>query len=166
MFTIVCNGITTHIKCDITPFAMPIHCVAHRVDLAMKLTPSTQLIVDNIEEFLIGVNFYFFQYNNRALELERLDSLLDVKDLKIFQNVKTRWFSMLSLMKRMLVSPQLCIYGHIKMHVMLLMPTSLHCLMFGCYLASIVLCFCLNCCMGLSKWFKLETFMLWILLKL
>ncbi len=48
-------------------------------------------MVDNIEKLLIGVNFYFFQSNKRAFELERLDSLLDVKGLKIFQNVKTWW---------------------------------------------------------------------------
>ncbi len=60
-------------------------------------------MVDNIEKLLIGVNFYFFQSNKRVLELERLDSLLDVKGLKIFQNVKTWWFSMLFLMKRVLV---------------------------------------------------------------
>jgi hypothetical protein len=59
--------------------------------------------MDNIEELLIGVIFYFFQFNKRALELERLDSLLDVNDLKIFQNVKTQWFSTFSLMKRVLV---------------------------------------------------------------
>jgi hypothetical protein len=60
-------------------------------------------VVDNIEKLLIKVNFYFFQFNKRALELERLDSLLDVKGLKIFQNVETWWFSTLSLMKRVLV---------------------------------------------------------------
>jgi hypothetical protein len=60
-------------------------------------------MVDNIEKLLIGVNFYFFQSNKKALELEKLDSLFDVKGLKIFQNVKTWWFSTLFLMKNVLV---------------------------------------------------------------
>jgi hypothetical protein len=38
--------------------------------------------------------------------------------------------------------------------------------MFKFYLVSIASCFCLNYCMGLSKWFKLKTFMLCIFLKL
>jgi hypothetical protein len=41
VFTIVCNGITTHIKCDIGPLVIPIHCVVHRVDLVVKLILST-----------------------------------------------------------------------------------------------------------------------------
>ncbi len=57
-------------------------------NLAMK-TLSTQLLVDNIEKLLIGIYFYFFQFNKKALELERLVALLDVKGLKILQGVMT-----------------------------------------------------------------------------
>jgi hypothetical protein len=47
MFINVCNGITTQIKHDVVPFSVPIHCVAHKIDLVVK-TLSTQLLVDNI----------------------------------------------------------------------------------------------------------------------
>jgi hypothetical protein len=70
------------------PFFVPIHYVAQMTYLAVK-TLSTQLLVDNIEKLLIGIYFYFFQSSKKALELERLAALLDVKGLKILQDVMT-----------------------------------------------------------------------------
>jgi hypothetical protein len=41
VFTIVYNGITIHIKCNVDPLVIPIHCVAHKVNLVVKLILST-----------------------------------------------------------------------------------------------------------------------------
>jgi hypothetical protein len=59
----------------------------------------TQSFIDSIEKLLVRVYFYFSQSGKRALELERLVVLSNVKGLKIHHNVKMQWLSMLSFAK-------------------------------------------------------------------
>jgi hypothetical protein len=80
---------------------MPIHCVAHNIDMVMK-TLSTKSLVDKIEKLLAKVYSYFFQSNKKVIDLERFIALLDVKGLKIFQVVKTSQLSMFSPTKKAL----------------------------------------------------------------
>jgi hypothetical protein len=63
----------------------------------------TQSFIDCIEKLFAKVYSYFSQFGKKTLELERLVVLLDVKGLKIHQNVKTQWLSMFFLAKRILV---------------------------------------------------------------
>jgi hypothetical protein len=58
MFIGVCNGIATQIKCNMVPFFVPIHCVAHKTNLVVK-TLSTQSLVDNIEKLFVRVYSFF-----------------------------------------------------------------------------------------------------------
>jgi hypothetical protein len=54
----------------------------------------TQSFINSIEKLLAKVYFYFYQCSKRALELERLVALSNVKGMKIHQNVKMWWLSM------------------------------------------------------------------------
>jgi hypothetical protein len=59
---------------------MLVQCVAHRIDLDM--------IFDKIWKLLIGVYFlFFFEASKKALDPKRFAILLDVKALKIFENM-------------------------------------------------------------------------------
>ena len=60
-------------------------------------------MVARIETLLIVLYKYFNKSPKRHLELQKLAELLESKDRKILQNVKTMWISMLSPLKRVLL---------------------------------------------------------------
>ena len=59
-------------------------------------------MVARIETLLAALHKYFSKSPKRHLELQKLVELLESKGKKILQNVKTRWISMLSPLKRVL----------------------------------------------------------------
>jgi hypothetical protein len=59
-------------------------------------------MVARIETLLVSLYKYFSMFSKRHLELQKLVKLLESKGSKFLQNVKTRWISMLRLLKRIL----------------------------------------------------------------
>jgi hypothetical protein len=80
-----------------TPHCQGMHYVAHRTYLAIEVLSELSMI-STIEKLYS----YFSKSPKRHLELEKLSELLHLKSRKILNNVKTRWISMLSPLKRVL----------------------------------------------------------------
>ena len=59
-------------------------------------------MVARIETLLVVLHKYFCKFPKRHLDFQKLVELLESKGRKFLQNVKTRWISMLSPLKRVL----------------------------------------------------------------
>jgi hypothetical protein len=77
------------------------HCVTHRSNIAVQCLSDLE-VVTRIETLLAALYKYFSKFSKHHLKLKNLVELFEFKDRKILQNVKTRWISMLSLLKRVL----------------------------------------------------------------
>jgi hypothetical protein len=95
------NGVTVQIQGMHAPHCQSMHCVAHRTDLAVEVLLELSMI-SAIKKLLRKLHSYFSKSPKRHLELEKLSELLQSKGRKILNNVKTRWISMLSPLKRVL----------------------------------------------------------------
>jgi hypothetical protein len=78
------------------------HYVAHRNNLAVQCLSDLEMVA-RIETLLAALHKYFSKSPKHHLELQKLVELLESKGRKILQNIKTRWISMLSPLKRVLV---------------------------------------------------------------
>jgi hypothetical protein len=65
-------------------------------------TFSSLLLVIHFKHLLQNLHNYFAHSPKRHLKFTKLVEILEMKENKIFQNVKTRWISMLSLAKRVI----------------------------------------------------------------
>jgi hypothetical protein len=81
------------------PHCQGMHCVAHRTDLDVEVLSELNMI-STIEKLLKKLHSYFSKSPKQHVELEKLSELLHLKGRKILNNVKTRWISMLSPLKR------------------------------------------------------------------
>jgi hypothetical protein len=95
------NGVTNRLQVSHAPHMQGMHCVAHRSNLAVQCLSDLEM-VSRIETLLSALHRYFSKSPKRHLELQKLAGLLETKGKKILQNVKTRWISMLSPLKRVL----------------------------------------------------------------
>jgi hypothetical protein len=95
------NGVTNRLQVSHVPHIQGMHCMAHRSNLAVQCLLDLEM-VSRIEILLAALHMYFSKSPKRHLELQKLVELLETKDRKILQNVKTRWISMLSPLKRVL----------------------------------------------------------------
>jgi hypothetical protein len=95
------NGVTVQIQGMHAPYCQGMHCVAHRIDLVVEVLSELSMI-SSIEKLLKKLHSYFSKSPKRHLELEKLAELLHLKGRKILNNIKTRWISMLSPLKRVL----------------------------------------------------------------
>ena len=95
------NGVTTKLQVSHAPHMQGMHCVAHRSNLAVQCLSDLEMVA-RIENLLAALHRYFSKSPKRHLELQKLAELLDSKGKKILQNIKTRWISMLSPLKRVL----------------------------------------------------------------
>jgi hypothetical protein len=77
------------------------HCVAHCTNLAVEVLSEFEM-VSAIEKLLKKLFSYFSKSPKRHLELEKLSELLQSKGGNFLNNVKTRWISMLSPLRRVL----------------------------------------------------------------
>jgi hypothetical protein len=73
--------------------------MAHHINLAMH-TFFNQPLVIKLESLLQTTHTYYYSSPKRHLEHGNLAMLLETKVLKLLHNVKAKWISMLSLMKR------------------------------------------------------------------
>ena len=95
------NGVTNKLQVSHAPHMQGMHCVAHRSNLAVQCLSDLEMVA-RIETLLAALHKYFSKSPKRHLELQKLAELLESKGRKILQNVKTRWISMLSPLKRVL----------------------------------------------------------------
>jgi hypothetical protein len=77
------------------------HYVVHRNNLSVQCLSDLEMVA-RIEALLAALHKYFNQFPIRHLKLQKLAELLESKCINFFQNVKTRWISMLSSLKRVL----------------------------------------------------------------
>jgi hypothetical protein len=56
-------------------------------------------MVSKLEDLLQSLYGYFFNSPKQHLEFQKLVEIVEIKGLKVFQNVKTRWINMLTLLK-------------------------------------------------------------------
>jgi hypothetical protein len=87
-------GVVRQLQDDHAPFVQGIHCLAHRVNLAMKVLSKLH-IMSCVESMLTVMHAYFAHSPKRHVEFERLAAMMNKKGQKILLNVKTRWISML-----------------------------------------------------------------------
>jgi hypothetical protein len=95
------TGVTQQIQSKYTPFALGVHCMAHRCNLAFK-TLSQLDIMNHIEGLLKSSHAYFKHSPKRHLEFVKLAELMETKGLKLLKNVKTRWVSLIEPLRRIL----------------------------------------------------------------
>jgi hypothetical protein len=75
--------------------------MAHRTNLAVE--PLSNLpVVNKIESLCKNIHSYFSHSPKRHLEFTKLAEIVETKGLKILNNVKTRWISLLEPLKRVL----------------------------------------------------------------
>jgi hypothetical protein len=82
------TGVTQQIQSKYAPFALGVHCMAHRCNLAFK-TLSQLDIMNRIEGLLKSSHAYFKHSPKRHLEFVKLAELMETKGLKLLKNVKT-----------------------------------------------------------------------------
>ena len=95
------NGVTNKLHVSHAPHMQDMHCVAYQTNLAMSYLSDLEMVA-RIETLLIILYKYFSKSPKRHLELQKLAELLESKGRKILRNVKTRWISILSPLKRVL----------------------------------------------------------------
>ena len=94
-------GVTQQIQSKYVPFALGVHCMAHRCNLAFK-TLSQLDIMSRIEGLLKSSHAYFKHSPKRHLEFVKLVELMETKGLKLLKNVKIRWVSLIEPLRRIL----------------------------------------------------------------
>jgi hypothetical protein len=75
--------------------------MAHQKNLAVQILSSLPLMIC-LEHLLQTLDNCFAHSQKKHLKFTKLIEMLETKGDKILQNVKTRWFSMLSLAKRLM----------------------------------------------------------------
>ena len=95
------TGVTHQIQSKYAPFALGVHCMAHRCNLAFK-TLSQLDIMSRIEGLLQSSHVYFKHSPKRHLEFVKLADVMETKGLKLLKNVKTRWVSLIEPLRRII----------------------------------------------------------------
>ena len=94
-------GVTHQIQSKYALFALDVHCMAHRCNLAF--TTLSQLdIMSRIEGLLKSFHAYFKHSLKRHLEFVKLADVMETKGLKLLKNVKTRWVSLIEPLTRII----------------------------------------------------------------
>jgi hypothetical protein len=95
------NGVTVQLQKSTAPYIFGVHCMAHRTNLAIE--PLSNLpLVNKIESLCKSMHSYFLHSPKRHLEFTKLAEIVETEGLKIVNNVKTRWISLLEPLKRVL----------------------------------------------------------------
>jgi hypothetical protein len=95
------TGVTHQIQSKYAPFALGVHCMAHRCNLAFK-TLSQLDVMSRIEGLLKSSHAYFKHSPKRHLEFVKLADLMETKGLKLLKHVKTRWVSLIEPLRRII----------------------------------------------------------------
>jgi hypothetical protein len=89
-----------------------VHCVSHRTNLVVKELSNLSIIA-KIKNLLQTLYTYFARSPKRHMESTKLAAIMETKGLKIIHNIKTRWFSMVSPLKRVMSEYRILVQ---KMH--------------------------------------------------
>ena len=103
------NGVTVQIQQNYAPFAVGMHCVAHRCNLTFKALSKHGVFVA-IEKVLAAAHTYFSKSPKRYLEFKKLAELTETKGLKMLKSVETRWVSLIEPMRRLLAEYRTLMY--------------------------------------------------------
>ena len=95
------TGVTTQIHEKWIAFSVGVHYTSHRCNLAMETLFNFSMIA-RIESLLNKLHSYFCRSTSQHSKLQKLASIMETKDLKMLQNVTTRWISMRSPIHRVL----------------------------------------------------------------
>ena len=83
------------------PYMFGVHCMAHITNLIIE--PLSNLpLVSKIESLCKSMHSYFLHLPKWHLEFTKLTEIVETKGLKIMNNVKTRWISLLEPLKYVL----------------------------------------------------------------
>jgi len=93
------NGLVQRVRQDVAPFAQPMHCMAHRVDLAAGVLDNHSL-VSLISELVTGVNAYYCRSSMRSEQLQAVQAELALKLHAMLRDILTRWISHYAPMQR------------------------------------------------------------------
>jgi hypothetical protein len=83
------TGVTIQIKQNYAPHATGIHCLAHKLNLAVK-TLSQLAVFHEVEELMRISHAYFSHSPKNFQEYKSFASTIDTKGLKVLKNVTTR----------------------------------------------------------------------------
>ena len=103
------KGVTVQIQQNYAPFAMGMHCVAHRCNLAFKAL-SKHGVFTVIEKTLAAAHAYFSKSPKRYIEFTKLAELTETKGLKMLKSVETRWVSLIEPLRRLLAEYRTLMY--------------------------------------------------------
>jgi hypothetical protein len=95
------NGVTVQIRNNFALHATGIHCLAHKINLAVK-TLSQLAVFHEVEELMRVSHAYFSHSPKKYQEYKSFASTIDTKGLKVLKNVTTRWLSLLAPMKQIM----------------------------------------------------------------
>jgi hypothetical protein len=70
--------------------SLRVHCMAYRMNLFIK-TLSLNPLMNNTKGLLVSLHTYFSGELERCIELIKLASIMETKDLKMLKCAKTRW---------------------------------------------------------------------------
>ncbi len=96
-------GVTKHIHNDYELESIRMHYMAHWVNMVVQTLLIFPLVKNIENSFIQTLHVYFAHSPKRHLEFAKLVEIMETKGNKILHNVKTKWISMLSLAKRMMV---------------------------------------------------------------
>jgi hypothetical protein len=95
------NGVLKQIKEKYAPFAIGVHCCTHKLNLCAR-SLSTLTVMHAIEDVLQATHSYFAHSPKKIAEFRTLAQLMETKGLKLLKNVKTRWISFISPLRRLI----------------------------------------------------------------
>lgn len=95
------TGVTVQLKSKFAPHVIGVHCMGHRVNLAVKTLSKLDLF-HSVEDLCKVCHAYFSHSPKRQAEFHALAQLVDTKGLKLLKNVTTRWISLISPLRRLL----------------------------------------------------------------
>lgn len=92
------TNMTLQFKEKVTPFLSGVHYFAHETNLVVVTLLDLDLVCQ-LEGILQNMYAFFTHNPKNFTKFEKFTNIMNLKKNKFFQNVKTRWISMLSLTK-------------------------------------------------------------------
>jgi hypothetical protein len=86
------SGVVTRVK-QLAPFIVAVHCVAHRLSLAISQAAHSVRYLDTHQETLTGI-FKYYHYSHTHLKvLKNMQAVLELANIKFKEVFDTRWLS-------------------------------------------------------------------------
>jgi hypothetical protein len=95
------NGVVKQIKDKHASFVVGVHCCTHKLNLCTR-SLSSLTVMHAIENVLQATHSYFAHSPKKVIEFRTLAQLMETKGLKLLKNVKTRWISYISPLRRLI----------------------------------------------------------------